>query len=602
MRALQLPKDIHTFIWRQTALQLDGRQESHRWDENSGGGYGIMFLERIDISRFRGIYQLSLRLDKTTVLIGENNTGKSTILDAVQAALGSVTGQGKNTFGEYDHHLPSRDSRAANSDPIEITLRFAEQPGEEWPDTVVQRLRDVIQSDDDGRQSVTMRVHVKHNDATNESVPEWIFVNLQGDRLGVNAQSYRRALQSLVRPYFLKSIRDSEREFHPNSKFWRPFVRSMKMDPDLRKGLERELANLNQKILNAHGSFDVVENQLGNVAKMIPLDSGDPVSIEALPSKISDILSRTQVTLTSAAGAKIPIGRHGEGTQSLAVISLFMAFLHSNLDGDSTVQPASLLTIEEPEAHLHPSAAYSVIDMLQNPHGQNIVATHSGDLVSKIQISSLRRLHRKDGIIALYQVNGNAFSPKDKRAIDYQIHSTRGNLLFARCWLLVEGETDHLVIEGCAFACNIDLIRKGIYCVEYRQSDPQVLIRLAKQLGIEWLVAADGDRSGNETVRSTKKELGGEAEDRHIYQLEDVLDVLLCMNGYGQFYEGNCKHPVQTTLKDLSYWKDVVKDQRSKPATAALVIEEIERKGEVGVPSQIREIIGKAIDLAEGTQ
>ena len=47
-----------------------------------------MLLEKIDIVNFKGIRNLSLRLDKTTVLIGENNTGKTTVLEAIQICLG----------------------------------------------------------------------------------------------------------------------------------------------------------------------------------------------------------------------------------------------------------------------------------------------------------------------------------------------------------------------------------------------------------------------------------------------------------------------------------------------------------------------------------
>jgi putative ATP-dependent endonuclease of OLD family len=40
-----------------------------------------MFLCQVHIANFRGIKKLSLILDDTTVLIGENNICKSTILD-----------------------------------------------------------------------------------------------------------------------------------------------------------------------------------------------------------------------------------------------------------------------------------------------------------------------------------------------------------------------------------------------------------------------------------------------------------------------------------------------------------------------------------------
>jgi len=43
---------------------------------------GRMFLKWVDIANFRGIKKLSLNLDETTVLIGGNNTTKTSILDA----------------------------------------------------------------------------------------------------------------------------------------------------------------------------------------------------------------------------------------------------------------------------------------------------------------------------------------------------------------------------------------------------------------------------------------------------------------------------------------------------------------------------------------
>ena len=64
-----------------------------------------MFLEQIDIVNFRGITHLTLKLDETTVLIGENNTGKSTVLEALQICLSrSLTRKG-DIFSEYDYHL-----------------------------------------------------------------------------------------------------------------------------------------------------------------------------------------------------------------------------------------------------------------------------------------------------------------------------------------------------------------------------------------------------------------------------------------------------------------------------------------------------------------
>ena len=170
--------------------------------------------------------------------------------------------------------------------------------------------------------------------------------------------------------------------------------------------------------------------------------------------------------------------------------------------------------MEEPEAHLHPSAIKGVIDLLVGLKGQKVIATHSGDLAGNVPLSSLRRLRRKDGAIAVHQIVEGALSPTDKRNIEYHIRSTRGSFLFARCWLLVEGEADTIIFGNCARICGYDLVSEGISIVAFAQARVESFIKLADQLGIEWLVAADSDGAGDGYIRSAKSQLHGRAESR----------------------------------------------------------------------------------------
>lgn len=249
-------------------------------------------------------------------------------------------------------------------------------------------------------------------------------------------------MQQLAPVFYLSALRDAAQEFRPRSQFWGPFVRSLKIDPELREKLEESLSEVNQQVLDAHESFGVVKEYLSNISKFVPLNTDDPVEIEAIPGKVFDILSRTQVLLTSTTGPRLPIGRHGEGTHSLAVICLFDAFLASRLKDGYLAHTTPILALEEPEAHLHPAAIRSVGSLLQNLTGQKIIATHSGDLVTSVPLSALRRLRRKDGAIVVHQIEDGALTEDEIHKLDYHVRAKRGNLLFARCWLLVEGEVD----------------------------------------------------------------------------------------------------------------------------------------------------------------
>lgn len=567
-----------------------------------------MFIDQIEIKNFRGVRNLALELDETTVLIGENNTGKSTILAALETCLSRNLTRRGGAFSEYDYHLPARDSQPTESDVIEVTLRFVERYVNEWPDGVVQTLAAAVQAADDGRQSVIFRVQSSYDDFLEDFVTSWAFLDLAGNELvGARTPANLIALQQLAPVFYLSALRDSAQEFRPRGQFWSPFVRSLKMDPDVRRELEDELADLNQRVLDANESFSLVEERLGNTAKMVPLASDDAVGIEAIPSRVFDIMSRTQVLLSSTTGARLPIGRHGEGTQSLAVICLFDAFLHSRLEDAYREHTSPILALEEPEAHLHPSATHSVGALLQDLPGQKIVATHSGDLVGACPITSLRRLRRKDGEITVYSLEEGVLSDDENRKINHHIRSSRGSALFARSWLLVEGEADRLIFEGCARVLGRDLLYEGVSCIEFQQvGSVDIFTKFADSMGIEWHVVSDNDDAGTRTARAARSQIGSRDEQRHISQLQHGdLELFLCMEGYGGIYEKYVapdKWPNDTAPTGTpAYWKQVTDAQvnRAKPRAAVEVVGEMEIRGAGGVPQQMREIIEFVLELAE---
>ena len=65
-----------------------------------------MRLVELKVNNFRGVHSLQLLLDGLTVLIGENNIGKSTVLEAIRLVLTRGFGVRRGgQFSEYDFHL-----------------------------------------------------------------------------------------------------------------------------------------------------------------------------------------------------------------------------------------------------------------------------------------------------------------------------------------------------------------------------------------------------------------------------------------------------------------------------------------------------------------
>ena len=565
-----------------------------------------MFLTKIDIKNFRGIEELSFPLDNLCVLIGENNAGKSSILDALRICLTRSLTRRSAVFEEYDYHLKDASAEPSKSKTIEITLTFAESKENEWPDEVSQLLPDAEQIDTNGLRSVTLHVKSYFDPSVNEFATDYDFLDLSGSSL-VKAKDYRHLnnLQRLVPTFYLSSLRDAAQEFRAKSTFWRPFVRTLELEDQDRKELEAALLELNQKVLSRHTSFEEVKTHLEKTAKLLPFGDIDPVSIEAVPQRIFDILSRTQVYFASKTGARIPIVRHGGGTQSLAVISLFDAFLQSQLEEKYTDVSKPLLALEEPEAHLHPAAIRATADMLQELSGQKIISTHSGDLLASMPLKTIRRLRRVDGKITIHALQEGVLTEDEINKLDYHVRSTRGSLLFSRCWLLVEGETEAHLLSECGRLMEYDLYADGVSCVEFAQVGVEKFIKLADQLGIEWFVLADGDSEGEKYANSARRQLAERDENEHIKLLDHgPMEVFLCMENFGEIYKATISEQKidQITAEEntIEYWRQIVnaQERNTKIRNARIVTEQFFQQGKKSIPKLFKKVIEQTRTLA----
>ena len=438
------------------------------WRACAAKGGMRVFLKTLKIENFRGIRRLELELDDVCVLIGENNAGKSTVLDALRICLTRSFTRKSAVFDEYDYFLNGPTADPKSAPPIILTMTFQEREEDEWPDEISQRLDAAIQISGPIR-SVTLQIKSEFDAVTGDFTTDYDFLDLAG-KLLVKAKNPRMLinLQQLVPTFYLASLRDAAQEFRAKSQFWGPFVRSLTLDDAARDEIETALSELNKKVLDGHAAFETIKYHLKKAAELIPLGV-EPVHIEAMPSRAFDILSRTQVSLSSTSGARIPITRHGNGTQSLAVICLFDAFLNARLASAYGEFAEPLLALEEPESHLHPSATKAVGELLQSLGGQKVITTHSGDLLAGVPLSKLRRLRRKGSEICVYRLEAGILDPHEVAKLDYQIRAARGSLLFSRCWLLVEGETEGTFFAECARTYGCDLYTEGISCLEYSQ-------------------------------------------------------------------------------------------------------------------------------------
>ncbi|MCT4215272.1 AAA family ATPase [Elizabethkingia anophelis] len=142
---------------------------------------------------------------------------------------------------------------------------------------------------------------------------------------------------------------------------------------------------------------------------------------------------------------------------------LFMAaeLLHLNKSNWSGLR---LGLVEELEAHLHPQAQMQVIEAFQKHSSiQLILTTHSPNLASKLKLENL-----------IICNNGNAFPMGDSytklekgnyKFLEKFLDTTKANLFFAKGVILVEGWAEEILIPSIAKAIGINLTEKGVSVV-----------------------------------------------------------------------------------------------------------------------------------------
>jgi len=574
-----------------------------------------MLLSKLRIENYRGVKLLDLALDETTVLVGENNCGKTTVLHALRACLYTLRSAGRaSPFEEFDLHFASQSADPTSAPPIVITLTFEEPMAGDWSDEVEQKLGGdggiIALVPPDDRSRVQLRVTAEYSKVTQDIETVYEFLDANGNSLPAKNRSRLSALQQLRPLFYLSALRDAGKEFSRSSQFWSPFVKNSQIDPAKKAEIEEQLEAINNEIIEAHGTFKGVREHLSKVQDLVALGDHDVVSVDAVPARIFDMLNRTQVSIASSTGAKLPIGRHGEGTQSLTVLMLFDAFLKSELTRKQGIKESKpIVALEEPEAHLHPNAVRALWKTIRDIDGQKLVATHSGDLLSEVDIHSIRRLYKVAGHVNVGSVRRDLLDDRQLQKFDYFVRRNRGELFFARVWLLVEGETDVIILSGAARVLGIELEQAAVRIVDYAQSDLSMFIKAADSLGICWHVFSDGDPRGIKNINKSRESLAGRAEQPHLTILpnNEPIEPYLCRVGFIDVYEEHASdqnRPRYITVgKDHEeYLMQLYKclPNNGKPAAAHGVITAMSARGRNSVPKQISECLTNVLKLAAG--
>lgn len=411
-----------------------------------------MKLEKLKLKNFRKFNELEINFNAgLNVFVGENNAGKTAIIDAIKLILDTNSAEYNNI---------DIDDFYAGENELKISLIFKIEN-----DNDGGIFLEYLTYEEDGNSKLYLTLTANKDISTRQGFIRKV-VKTGKDN---NGKELEYELKELLNITYLKPLRDAENELTSgrNSRLSKILQGYFNYDknaffklPELQQFIE-QIKNFNKNLPNNINALKVShdgdkgfkdkikDNYLGKISlndKEISLrlaESNDDEQIFKNLLKKLDLRYETN-------------GKQGLGYQNLLFMSAEMLLLDKEKDS-----PSKIIAIEEPEAHLHPQHQIKFLNFIKSKEDfQVFITTHSPNLASQVPIESI--FYCKNDEVYPIRECKISLNSDNIEFLEKFLDTTKSDLFFAKGLIFVEGISEQLVLPEIAKIMDFKLEENGV--------------------------------------------------------------------------------------------------------------------------------------------
>lgn len=364
-------------------------------------------------------------MEELSVLIGRNDTGKSSFLEAVRIFLKE---KGKPERSHFHMH---------EAEEIVFSGVF-----EGVPDELSEILTDAVDTSD-GTLKIVRRY--SYNEDTvpsrttllgNEEQETLSSGTIVEDGEELNKKPSRKRIWSYVpEPIYIPAERDISEETKFKSNTW--------IDRLLTPLLNESEAVSEKRELLAGELQDEIDSLSTHIEEHLTsrMDSIRAVNVNSGNIDLSKAFVPEITVEDRSSRADVPVGERGSGVGSMFVLSLVDAYRERHIDTDY------FLLFEEPGIWLHPEAKREMLGSLKQiarSGGQVMLSTHSPIFIDRRGRGNLYLIQREEGKASLRRINENYLSAVE------ELGARNSDILQSDFVIYTEGPTDAAILEVVA--------------------------------------------------------------------------------------------------------------------------------------------------------